>query len=149
MNSGISPSHSDQYEQVHGVSNLEVALAVALRVKPNIPKARGPFRCAARFHLRRYADCEVVRVPDEENIASIVREIPGTEVRIGVAPGMRLSELRDQDAFSCEIATVQLGAVDQRELLQRFRRVAEMLDFEFSDGGKPEDVQFSQPTSWE
>jgi hypothetical protein len=149
VNTRISQSHSDQYEKVHGVSNHEIAFAVALSMKPNIPRARGAFQCAAKFHLRRYADCEVLRVPDDENIAAVAREIPGTEVQISVQPGMRLSELRDQDAFSYEIATVRLGAVDQPELLRRFRRVAELLDFEFSDGGKPEDVQFTEPTSWE
>ncbi|MGM0574338.1 MAG: hypothetical protein ACQEXJ_01205 [Myxococcota bacterium] len=62
---------------------------------------------------------------------------------------MRLSDLRDQDSFSYEIATVHLGAEDQTELLARFRECAEMLDFRFSDGGRPEEVQFLDPVSWE
>jgi hypothetical protein len=148
VNTRISQSHSDQYEKVHGVSNHEIAIAVALGMKPKIPPEGGAFRCAAKFHLRRYADCEVLEVPDEENLSNIAHEIPGTEVHISVTPGMRLSDLRDQDAFSYEIATVHLGAVDQPALLRRFRRVAELLDFEFSDGKGPEEVQFTDPTSW-
>ena len=66
-----------------------------------------------------------------------------------VDEGMQLSELRDQDTHSYEIATVRLGARDQEELLHRFRQVAEMLDFEFSDGGKVEDIQFLDPQSWD
>ena len=149
VNTRISQSHSDQYEKVHGVSNHEIALSVALGMKPNIPKVRGGFGCAAKFHLRRYADCEVLKVPDEENLVSISREFPGTEIHVSVEPGMRLSDLRDQDSFSYEIATVHLGATDQPELLRRFRQIAETLNFEFSDGGKPEDIQFTDPTEWE
>ena len=149
VNTRISQSHSDQFEKVHGISNHEIALAVALGVKPVIPRTRGAFGCAAKFHLRRYADCEVLKVPGGENLAAIAREMPGTEVHVSVEPGMKLSDLRDQDAFSYEIATVHLGAEDQPELLRRFRRVSEMLDFEFSDGGKPEDLQFTEPTQWD
>lgn len=149
VNTRISQSHSDQYEKVHGISNHEIAIAVALGNKPNIPKVKGAFNCAAKFHLRRYADCKVLKVPSEENLAAIALEVPGTEVHLSVEPGMQLSELRDQDSFSFEIATVHLGAPDQAELLRRFRWVAETLEFEFDDGGKPEDIQFNQPTSWE
>lgn len=149
VNTRISQSHSDQFEKVHGVSNHEIAISVALGMKPKIPETGGAFRCAAKFHLRRYADCEVVRVPSKENLEMIAREMPGTEVHLSVKPGTRLSELHDQDAFSYEVATVRIGARDQAQLLARFRKVAEMLDFEFSDGGKPEDVQFTDVTSWD
>jgi hypothetical protein len=134
---------------VHGISNHEIAIAVALGMQPHIPKVKGAFKCAAKFHLRRYADCKVLKVPSEENIARIAQEIPGTEIHISVEPGMQLSDLRDQDAFSFEIATVHLGAMDQPELLRRFRYVAETLEFEFDDGGKPEPVQFNEPTQWQ
>lgn len=149
INTRISQSHSDQFEKVHGVSNHEIAFAVALGIKPDLTRTRGAFGCAAKFHLRRYADCKVLRVPDAKNLDDIARELPGTEVHLSVEPGMMLSDLRDQDSFSYEIATVHLGARDQPELLDRFRRVAELLDFEFSDGGKPEDIQFTQPVTWQ
>jgi hypothetical protein len=149
VNTRISQSHSDQYEKVHGVSNHEIAFSVALGMKPKIPKPSGSFACAAKFHLRRYADCKVLEVPSEDNIAAIAREIPGTEIHLSVAPGQQLSDLEDQDAFSYEIATVHLGAPDQPELLRRFRRVADLLEFKFSDGGRPEEVQFTEPTQWD
>lgn len=148
VNTRISQSHSDQYEKVHGVSNHEIAISVALGMKPKIPEPTGPFGCAAKFHLRRYADCKVLKVPSQDNIDAIAHEIPGTEIHISVEPGQQLSDLQDQDAFSFEIATVHLGALDQPELLRRFRRVAELLEFEFSDGGSPEEVQFTEPTTW-
>jgi len=149
VNTRISQSHSDQFEKVHGISNHEIAFSVALGMKPRIPVGGGAFGCAAKFHLRRYADCKVLKVPGADNIAAIAREIPGTEIHLSVEPGMQLSDLRDQDSFSFEIATVHLGAADQPELLRRFRRVAEMLEFECSDSGRPEEVQFTEPTNWE
>ncbi|MGM0574344.1 MAG: ectoine synthase [Myxococcota bacterium] len=149
VNTRISQSHSDQFEKVHGISNHEIAINVALGLRTRVPRPRGAFQCAAKFHLRRYADAVVEQVPDEANLAAVARAIPGTEVHVTVEPGARLSDLRDQDSFSYEIATVHLGAEDQAELLARFRECAEMLDFRFSDGGRPEDVQFLDPVSWE
>lgn len=149
INTRISQSHSDQFERVHGISNHEIAINTALGIPTRLERQKGPYACAAKFHLRRYADCEVLRVPDAANLAAVAEAVPGAEVHPTVKVGQRLSELRDQDAFSYEIATVRLGARDQEELLQRFRQVSDMLDFEFSDGGAPEDLQFLEPQRWD
>ncbi|MGF1466929.1 MAG: ectoine synthase [Sandaracinaceae bacterium] len=149
VNTRISQSHSDQFERVHGISNHEIAINTALGIPTQIRRRRGPWACAAKFHLRRYADCTVLRVPDQANLDEVAATIPGApEVHVTVKPGMKLSELRDQDAHSFEIATVRLGAQNQAQLLEAFRRVAEALDFEFSDGGKPEDIQFLDPVTF-
>ncbi|HJK93406.1 MAG TPA: ectoine synthase [Polyangiaceae bacterium LLY-WYZ-15_(1-7)] len=150
INTRISQSHSDQFERVHGISNHEIAINVALGLPTHLDRLRGPYECAAKFHLRRYADCRVTRVPDAKNLQAVADAVPGDPVvHVTVDEGMQLSELRDQDTHSYEIATVRLGARDQEELLHRFRQVAEMLDFEFSDGGKVEDIQFLDPQSWD
>jgi biotin carboxylase/quercetin dioxygenase-like cupin family protein len=150
VNTRISQSHSDQFERVHGISNHEIAINTALGMKTNLNRYRGTYDCAAKFHLRRYADCKVTKVPSAENLAEVQGTIPGNpEVHVTVHEGMMLSELHDQDSHSFEIATVRLGADNQEDLLKRFRQVAEGLDFEFSDGGAPEDLQFLEPQSWE
>jgi len=150
INTRISQSHSDQFERVHGISNHEIAINVALGLPTHLNRLRGPWDCAAKFHLRRYADCEVLKVPDEDNLREIAETIPGDPVvHVTVDEGMRLSELRDQDTHSYEIATVRLGGRDQEQLLRSFKLVAEALDFEFSDGKGPEPIQFLQPQSWE
>jgi len=149
INTRISQSHSDQFERVHGISNHEIAVNTALGLPTQLDRHKGAYKCAAKFHLRRYADAKVLRVPDEENLTAVQEAIPGADVHVTVHEGMMLSELRDQDAHSYEIATVRLGADDQPDLLARFREVAEMLDFEFSDGKGPEPVQFTPPTGWD
>jgi len=148
VNTRISQSHSDQFERVHGISNHEIAVNTALGLPTHLDRQRGAYNCAAKFHLRRYADAKVLRVPGPDNIRQVQDAVPGVDIHVTVDEGMMLSDLRDQDAHSFEIATVRLGASDQPELLARFRQVAEMLDFEFSDGKGPEPVQFTPPTSW-
>ena len=149
INTRISQSHSDQFERVHGISNHEIAINTALGLPTNLARHKGAYNCAAKFHLRRYADCEVLKIPDAANLAAVAEAVPGAVVHPTVEVGQRLSDLRDQDAFSYEIATVRLGARDQAELLERFKQVSDLLDFEFSDGGSPEDIQFLPPQSWE
>jgi hypothetical protein len=48
---------------------------------------------------------------------------------------MLLSELRDQDSYSYEIAIILLGADDHQQLLQRYARCQQILKFEFAEPG--------------
>lgn len=132
VNPRISQSLSDMFEKVHGSSNHEVAVELALGHKPDYPRAEGRFRCAAKFMWRHYENALVTRVPSLEEIAQVEQEFPGTEVYIEAQQGMLLSELRDQDSYSYEIAIILLGADDHQQLLQRYARCQEILSFEFA-----------------
>jgi hypothetical protein len=135
VNPRISQSLSDMFEKVHGSSNHEVAVELALGMEPDYPRAEGHFNCAAKFMWRHYEDALVVRSPSAEEIAQVEREFPETEVYIEAKEGMRLSELRDQDSYSYEIAIILLGADNHRQLMERYARCQQILGFEFAPAG--------------
>lgn len=132
VNPRISQSLSDMFEKVHGSSHHEVAVELALGLEPDYPRAEGRFNCAAKFMWRHYEDACVVRSPSPDEIAQVQREFPETEVFIEAEEGMRLSELRDQDSYSYEIAIILLGADDHEQLMERYARCQEILTFEFA-----------------
>ena len=132
VNPRISQSLSDMFEKVHGSSNHEVAVELALNEEPDYPRDEGRFHCAAKFMWRHYENALVTRAPSLEEINRVQQEFPGTEVYIEAKEGMKLSELRDQDSYSYEIAIILLGADDHRQLLQRYARCQEILTFEFA-----------------
>ncbi len=132
VNPRISQSLSDMFEKVHGASNHEVAVELALGLRPDYPRPEGKFKCAAKFMWRHYEDALVARVPSLEEIEQVQQEFPGTEVYIEAREGERLSALRDQDSYSYEIAIILLGADNHQQLLQRYARCREILGFEFA-----------------
>lgn len=136
VNPRISQSLGDMFEKVHGSSNHEVAVELALGVEPEYPRAEGRFNCAAKFMWRHYEDALVVRSPSPDEIAQVQREFPDTEVYIEAEEGMRLNELRDQDSYSYEIAIILLGADDHEQLMQRYARCQQILTFEFAPVGE-------------
>jgi hypothetical protein len=83
--------------------------------------------------LRRTRDGVARSVPGLQQIEAVRRRFPGTEIQLAVNPGMRLSELREQDSYSYEVAVIFMGAASQTELLANYRQVVEMLAFEFVD----------------
>ncbi len=52
---------------------------------------------------------------------------------INVRPGMRLSELVEQDSYSYDLAWIFVGGADTSELESRYREALELLPFRFSD----------------
>lgn len=133
VNPRISQSLSDMFEKVHGSSNHEVAVELALGQAPDYPRAEGQFKCAAKFMWRHYEDALVTRVPSSNEIDQVKQAFPGTEVYIEAREGVMLSDLRDQDSYSYEIAIILLGADDRQQLLQRYARCQQILRFEFAD----------------
>jgi len=133
INTRVAQHHSDLFEKVDGVTNHEAPIQVALGRRPRMPRRQGPFRRAATFFLRRYSDARVEMVPDRDAIAAIERDIPGTVIHLQVQPGMRLSELFEQDSYSYALALIYIGANSERQLLQRYREVVDRLEFRFTD----------------
>lgn len=144
VNTRISQSHSEQFILTEGVSNHQIAIDLALGMEPRFCRDEGRYKHAAKFVLRRYADCVVERVPGHDEIKAVAERFPDAKVVVSVSEGDRLSDLRDQDSYSYEIADVYLGADSQDELLERYCAVADMLDFRFSDGGDFEHLQFEK-----
>ncbi|MFT7824059.1 MAG: ATP-grasp domain-containing protein [Sulfurimonas sp.] len=133
VNPRISQSLSDMFEKVHGTSNHEVAVELALGEKPEYPRPEGKFKCAAKFMWRHYRNALVTKTPTIEEIEQVKNEFPRTELHIEVKEGMYLSELRDQDSYSYEFAILMMGAQSHEELLENNRRCREILTFEFAE----------------
>lgn len=132
INPRISQSHGDLFDKVDGMPHHEIMVDLALGNQPQFPHRQGKYKCAAKFLERRFQDELVVKVPSEEEIATLQQELPDTLVDVFVKPGMRLSQLANQDSYSYEVADILLGANSQHELLEKHRQCLEKLGFEFA-----------------
>jgi len=133
VNTRISESHCDLFEKVDGASHHEVAVDLSLGHRPRLPHRDGEFAHAAKFFVRAYRDALVTRVPGTPEIERLQREIPGTLVKILPKPGMRLSEMMDQDSYSYTLAILWIGAATTNQLQKRHDKALDILRFEFAD----------------
>ncbi len=129
INTRISKSHCPLFKMVDGEYHHAVMIDIALGRRPDFPFKMGPFEVAAKFMLRRYEDGYVKSVPNQEAIAKVKQTFPGTEVVISVREDMHLSDLRDQDSYSYEIADIFMGAASENELLLNYQIALSMLPF--------------------
>lgn len=129
VNTRISKSHVPLFKMVDGEYHHAVMLDLALGKQPNFLKSKGQFQVAAKFMLRRYEDGLVKKVPDQEEIERVKHIFPGTEIIVSIKAGMRLSDLRDQDSYSYDIADLFMGAATQKQLLSNYNAALSMLPF--------------------
>lgn len=129
INTRISKSHCPLFKMVDGEYHHAVMIDIALGRRPDFPFKMGPFEVAAKFMLRRYENGYVKSVPNQEAIAKVKQTFPGTEVVISVREDMHLSDLRDQDSYSYEIADIFMGAASESELLLNYQIALSMLPF--------------------
>ena len=59
----------------------------------------------------------------------------GTTIELAAHAGDRLSELRRQDSYSYQLASVHIGAADEAELTAKFEQVVAALPFEIDEDG--------------
>jgi hypothetical protein len=131
INTRISKSHAPLFHLVDGLYHHQVMLDLGLGRRPDFPQRRGESAIAAKFMVRHYADATVIRVPSAAEIAAVEASVPSSSIQIAVSEGMRLSELRDQDSYSYEVATLFIGARDQTELETKFRACMDRLPLQF------------------
>jgi hypothetical protein len=131
VNTRISESHCDLFEKVDGASDQKIIVDLSLGRKPEFPCRQGSFQCAGKFFLRRFQDARVVRVPSQSEIGQLKERFPGLLMKLCVREGMKLSELRDQDSYSFELADIYLGAQSEAELLNEYEQCVQALAFEF------------------
>lgn len=130
VNPRLSQSHSDITEKVDGTPNLERMVEVAVGRRPRRHAGPGPYRCAAKFFVRRYEDARVLRTPTAADIRRLEQRFPGLEVAVIARRGSRLSELPRTDSYSYELAVLYIGAMSERELLSRYEQCLRELPFE-------------------
>lgn len=130
VNTRISESHTDLFEKVDGTSNHEVAVDLALGQQPDFRLGEGEFPMAGKFFLRTEEDARVRRVPDPQTIARLERQFPGTHIQILAEESGRLSDMMDQDSYTFCLAQVFVGGQNQKDLLARYRKIRERLEFD-------------------
>ncbi|PJE95693.1 biotin carboxylase [Streptomyces carminius] len=133
INPRHSQSHAELFEFVDGVPNHHCMLSLALGRDPELPYRAGPYAVSGKWYHRQFTDGVVRRVPTEEEIERVEREIPGVRVAVKVADGQRLSELSGQDSYSYELAHVYVGADSEAELREKYDRCLAMLPYEFGE----------------
>ncbi len=138
INTRISKSHCPLFKMVDGEYHHDVLIDVALGQKPDFPYRQGQFKTAAKFMMRCHKDGKVIAVPGRTEIEALKRRFPEAQIVIQIQAGMRLSDLRDQDSYSYEIADLFLGADSQDELLKKYQTALAMLPFAIDhDEGAP------------
>lgn len=136
INTRISKSHAPLFRRVDGLYHHQVMIDLALGRRPDFPRGQGRYACAAKFMLRRYSDAVVSRAPGPAAIRALEADEPGVEVQLHVRPGMRLSELRDQDSYSYEVAALFIGAQSEAGLERRYRDCLARLGLTFTAAPK-------------
>jgi hypothetical protein len=127
INARLSKSHAPLFRMVDGRYHHQVMLDLGLGREPDFPQGRGVYRTAAKFMVRQFEDARVERVPTPRELAAIEADMPWCRIQIDVDEGDRLSQLRDQDSYSYEIATIFVGADNDAELRARHRACLERL----------------------
>jgi biotin carboxylase len=132
FNTRISQSHSEMFIMVDGMSNHEVAIDIALGQRPSMPNRQGQFPVSAKCIIHKpHEDAIVKRVPSLAELEELRERFPGTKVKLDVEPGMRLSDLSNQDSFSYHLGTIYLGADSHDQIRERYHACLEALHFEF------------------
>lgn len=119
INPRISKSHAPLFYMVDGCYHHKVMIDLALGREPNMPQGEGEYAIAAKFMFRCHEDARVTRVPTQAELGAIEAKVPGVSMQIHVDEGMWLSELRNQDSYTYEVATVFVGADSHSELEQK------------------------------
>lgn len=130
INTRISKSHCPLFHDVDGATHQKVMLELALGQKPDFPYRRGKYKMAAKFMWRVCHDAYVRNVPSEQELSALVQQFPDTQFQLHIHKGMYLSELKDQDSYSYEIAVIFLGGHNQHELLQKYSEVQKAMHIE-------------------
>ena len=134
VNPRISKSHCPEFWMVEGHSHQEVAVDIALDRHPTFPHGEGKFAKGAKFMVRTFdhADGLVKATPSADEIARVKATFPEALIDVDVKAGRRLSEHRNQDSYSYQLAEIFLGGEDDADVQRKYDRVLEMLTFDIA-----------------
>lgn len=133
INPRISQSHADLYAKVDGASNHQALIDITLGRIPRMPRGEGKYNFASKFHYRVFRDGVVTRSPGEEDLQRIQEAFPKTVILPEAKEGMRLSEMKNQDAYSYRLAVIYMGAEDDEQLMENYRQCREMLNYQIEE----------------
>jgi hypothetical protein len=130
INPRASQSHADLFHKVHGVSHLSVVVDLAVGRKPRPLAREGRWNVAAHFFARAHEPGRVVNVPPRAAIERAVARQGDTRVHLMVQRGTDLADLPNQDSYSYELASVYIGGRDRADVLDKYDRLLDVLQFE-------------------
>ncbi|GGX09963.1 ATP-grasp domain-containing protein [Streptomyces chryseus] len=133
INPRHSQSHAELFEYVDGVPNHHCMISLALGKDPALPHRAGPYKVAAKWYYRWFADGAARQVPTPEDIERIEREIPGVRVDVVPEEGQRLSDTPQQDSYSYELAHIFTGGDSEEELREKYDRCVAALNLVFDE----------------
>ncbi|MFP4362489.1 MAG: acetyl-CoA carboxylase biotin carboxylase subunit family protein [Spirochaetia bacterium] len=133
INTRISQSHTHLYSQVDGESNHQIIIDISTGIPPRIKKGNGPFKVAAKIHLRKFEDGYIEEVPSEKECKEVAQNYPGTDLVPEIEKGKNLSDYPDQDAYSYLLGALYTAANSRNELLQKYRQICDSVNFRFSE----------------
>ncbi|AJZ83324.1 MULTISPECIES: ATP-grasp domain-containing protein [Streptomyces] len=148
INPRHSQSHAELFAYVDGVSNHHCMLSLALGEDPALPYRAGPYRMAAKWYYRWFADGVVHDTPVDEEIERIEREIPGVRIDVVPGEGQRLSRMDQQDSYSFELAHIFTGGDSEEDLREKYDRCVAALNRLFdatAPGGRREETRRNEP----
>lgn len=128
INPRVSQAHTEIFSKVHGHSHFSIMVDLCLGRKPPLMEKKGSFSMAAHFMLRHFEDGVVKRIPTTEEVNKVKWLFPGTEIKILVREGDRLSELvAVQNSYSYELANIFVGGRDEEDLLSKYQQMLDLL----------------------
>ena len=130
INPRVSQAHTDIFEKVHGISHLSIMVNVALGQKPKTLGYNGNYNKAANFMLRIFESGKMLKVPSQSEINILKKFIPDIDIKLRVSEGVHLKDLQGQDSYSYELANIFVGGRDQQELVEKYDKTVDGLNFE-------------------
>ncbi|MFP4064746.1 MAG: acetyl-CoA carboxylase biotin carboxylase subunit family protein [Bacteroidales bacterium] len=132
VNPRISQSHSSMFEHIHGISNHEIMLNLALGRRPEPLEYKGEHHIAAHFMHRAFNPGVVSNIADNKTIAGLKKKYPEMALSINVEKGQDLDDMEEHhtDSYSYVLADLDLGAENEEELLDKYNDIIKQLEIQ-------------------
>ena len=132
VNPRMASQFADLYDKVDGVNLYSILIDIALGKQPAIVRNQGPHNFAASLVLRIFENKKVANAPKQKEFDQLKTEFPDSRVYTYVQEGEKLSDAF-QDGKSFRYGLVHLGGKSEQDLLNKFERCKEILNFQFVD----------------
>tara|TARA_Y100000768_G_C23982423_1_gene686650 strand:+ start:1236 stop:2525 length:1290 start_codon:yes stop_codon:yes gene_type:complete len=130
INPRVSQSHTLPIQYVDNISNLEISCELALGQKPDELVRKGQFKYSGKFFIRAYSDGVVAGMPSSSTLSKLRKKFPGLKIKFPIDLGMKLSDLKEQDSYSFELALLYLGDKTHQALLDQYKEIKKHLNFQ-------------------
>jgi len=130
INPRMSSQFADLFEKVDGTNSYSVLLDLALGNRPQFKRREGRHRAAFSCVLRTFQNQRVLRLPSQDELQTLLRELPDIRIELLATEGRKLSE-QMQDTCSYRYGLLNIGGRDREEILELFDYCKRKLTFRF------------------